>query len=175
MSINRLIFPSISDINEHTPTFNSGGSYTVSILENATIGFLVANVTAADNDFSTTCGSVIYTITSGNDEDKFYIRPLDGTVFVKQSLDRELTSTYTLQILATDQDTVSPKSSTASLLITLSDVNDNIPVCEPLIYSKSLAESVAIGTTVTQVTCSDKDTSVNGIVSYNITSGMMSL
>ncbi|KAK3732012.1 hypothetical protein QZH41_016882, partial [Actinostola sp. cb2023] len=171
LTSNAQVTITITDINEHTPTFNSGGSYTVSILENATIGFLVANVTAADNDFSTTCGSVIYTITSGNDEDKFYIRPLDGTVFVKQSLDRELTSTYTLQILATDQDTVSPKSSTASLLITLSDVNDNIPVCEPLIYSKSLAESVAIGTTVTQVTCSDKDTSVNGIVSYNITSG----
>lgn len=118
---------------------------------------------------------VTYSITSGNEEDKFVIRPLDGAVFVKKSLDRESTASYTLQIQATDQDPVSPKSSLASLLITLLDENDNAPVCNPTIYSESIAEDVAIGTQVAQIMCTDNDVSPNIITSYAITSGMDSI
>lgn len=143
--------------------------------EDATIGHYIANVSASDNDYGSVYGSVTYSIISGNSENKFYIRPLDGKVFVQKALDRETTSSYTLQINATDQDPVSPKSSTASLLITISDVNDNSPVCDPFIYSKNIDEGVSTGTTVVQIACTDKDVSPNGISLYAIESGMVNM
>ena len=92
-------------------------------------------------------------------------------VFVKRSLDREATSSYSLTIKASDQDPVSPLSSTATLQVTLTDINDNAPICNPCIYGVSVKESVAIGTTVIQLNCSDADLKPNAISGYTITTG----
>ncbi len=139
--------------------------------ENATIATLVSNVTATDLDIGPIFGVVTYAITSGNDDDMFTIRPTDGMVFVKRLLDRETTGSYSLVIQASDQDPVSPKSSTATLELTVTDINDNAPSCIPCIYGASINESVAIGTTVAQLNCSDADLSPNTISSYVITTG----
>ncbi|KAJ7379359.1 Protocadherin Fat 4 [Desmophyllum pertusum] len=161
----------VTDVNEHTPQFTNGGSYTALVAENATIGTLVSNVTATDLDIGSIYGLVTYAITSGNSDDMFTIRPTDGMIFVKRPLDRETTGSYSLVIKATDQDTVSPLSSTATLVVTITDINDNAPSCIPCIYGASINESVAIGTTVAQLNCSDADLSPNIISSYAITTG----
>ena len=166
-----LIIFLISDVNEHTPQFTNGGSYTALVAENATIGTLVSNVTATDLDIGPVYGLVTYTITSGNDNDAFTIRPTNGLIFVQRPLDRETTDSYSLVIEATDQDPISPLSSTATLIVTVTDINDNAPSCVPCIYGASVNESVAIGTTVAQLNCSDADLSPNTISSYAITTG----
>ena len=162
---------SLLDINEHSPQYNNGGSYTDTVSEDTAVGELVTSVTAIDNDLGSEYGEVTYNITSGNDDDMFYIKPTNGSVYLKRALDRETMASYTLSIMATDLDPVSPKSSTATLLLTVQDVNDNAPDCDPSIHSATLLESVAIGTTVVQVTCSDRDVAPNAITSYSITSG----
>ena len=43
--------------------------------------------------------------------------------------------------------------------------------CNPSIYSASINESIAIGTTIAQLSCSDADLSPNTITSYAITTG----
>lgn len=159
------------DINEHSPQYNNGGSYTDTVSEDTAVGALVTSVTAIDNDLGSEYGEVTYNITSGNDDDMFYIKPTNGSVYLKRALDRETMASYTLSIMATDLDPVSPKSSTATLLLTVQDVNDNAPDCDPSIHSATLLESVAIGTTVVQVACSDRDVAPNAITSYSITSG----
>lgn len=159
------------DVNEHTPQFTNGGSYTALVAENAAIGTLVSNVTATDLDVGSVYGLVTYAITSGNSEEMFTIRPTDGLVFVKRPLDRETKDSYSLIIEASDQDPVSPLSSTATLVITITDVNDNAPSCDPSIYGASVKESVAKGTTIVQLSCSDVDLSPNVISSYAITIG----
>lgn len=166
-----LSFCFISDVNEHTPQFTNGGSYTTLVPENATVGTLVSNLTATDLDIGSVYGLVNYAITSGNVNDAFTIRPTDGLVFVKRPLDREKTGSYSLVIEAADQDPISPLSSTATLVVTVTDINDNAPSCLPCIYGASINESVAIGTTVAQLTCSDTDLSPNIISSYTITTG----
>ena len=140
--------------------------------ENATIGTLVSNVTASDLDIGSVYGLVTYAITSGNLNDAFTIRPADGLIFVKRPLDRETTGSYSLVIEATDQDPISPlSSSTATLVVTATDINDNAPSCLPCIYGASINESVAIGTAIAQLNCSDADLSPNIINSYAITTG----
>lgn len=139
--------------------------------ENASIGTLASNVTATDFDIGSVYGLVTYTITSGNSDDMFSIRPTDGMIFVKLPLDRETTDSYSLVIKATDQDPDSPLSSTATLVVTVTDINDNAPSCNPSIHGASIIESVAIGTTIAQLNCSDADLSPNIISSYAITTG----
>lgn len=135
------------------------------------MGALASSVSATDLDIGSVYGVVTYAITSGNTNDVFAIRPTDGMVFVKRSLDRETTSSYSLTIKASDQDPVSPLSSTATLQVTLTDINDNAPICNPCIYGASIKESDAIGTIVIQLNCSDADLKPNAISGYTITTG----
>lgn len=70
-------------------------------------------------------GSVSHYILSGNEESKFKL-DRTGKLTLKQELDRETTSTYTLTILATD----TLHTTTATVKIKVNDVNDNDPVCQ---------------------------------------------
>ena len=139
--------------------------------ENASIGTLVSNVTATDLDIGSVYGLVTYAITSGNSDNMFTIRPTDGLIFVKRPLDRETADSYSLVITATDQDPGSPLSSTGTLVVSVTDINDNSPSCNPSVYGASINESVVIGTTVAQLNCTDADLSPNIINSYTITTG----
>ena len=60
------------------------------------------------------------------------------------------------------------KSSSAQVVVTITNVNDNVPEFEQELYSLSLAESTPVGTTVLQVNASDADSAV---LTYSIVSG----
>ena len=131
----------------------------------------MSSINATDLDIGSVYGLVTYAITSGNSHEMFTIRPTDGMVFVKRLLDRETADSHSLVIEASDQDPVSPLSSTATLVVTVTDINDNAPSCNPSVYGASVNESVAIGTMIVQLSCSDADLSPNIISSYVITTG----
>ena len=91
---------------------------------------------------------------------------------VKSPLDRETTTLYVLNIIATDSGTVDAvRSTTHVLMVTITDDNDNAPVFSPTYYFVSISENTAVGTTVTSVTATDADTSTAGTVTYGIASG----
>uniref|UniRef100_A0A4W5JKL0 Cadherin domain-containing protein n=1 Tax=Hucho hucho TaxID=62062 RepID=A0A4W5JKL0_9TELE len=64
----------------------------------------------------------------------FTIDPIRGEVKVARQLDRETTSGYTLTVLASDNG-VPARSSSATVNIDVSDVNDNPPLFSPANYS----------------------------------------
>lgn len=51
------------------------------------------------------------------------------------------------------------------------DLNDNPPIFDPSIYVVSVAEDATVGTIVTQLAVSDKDSNNNKVLSYSIDSG----
>lgn len=58
------------------------------------------------------------------------------------------------------------------VLITLTDVNDNIPVISSsTITSTSIMENTSPSSIVTVITATDADTGVNGALTYSIISG----
>ena len=62
--------------------------------------------------------------------------------------------TCSLQVVATDRGSP-PRSSTATVAVTVVDDNDNTPQCSPRMYSVSLREDVATNTAVATLACSD--------------------
>ena len=154
---------SVSAVNEHIPVFTSSGSYSVSVPEDTNLGTELIRVTANDGDDSGHAhGRVVYSIISGNTGFFFHISADNGAIQLMRSLDREVVSSYTLEVEATDGE--NPVNATVS--ITVTDSNDNEPVCSPTSYSATVREDAGLGTSVLSVTCSDDDEGNNGLLVY---------
>ena len=95
-----------------------------------------------------------------------------GNIFLNPtvSLDRESVATYTINIVAIDTGTP-PQQSTAEIVITVEDVNDNPPIFSPLSYTLSVSENIAIDDLVTTVSATDIDEGANMQISYSLFAG----
>ena len=160
----------VGAVNDHPPVF-SPASPTFTVSEDESVTTSIGAVAATDDDDGTD-GVFTYSIVSG-DAGKFSINPSNGDLTLIDTLDFESTTSYTLTVRATDQGTnPSARSGDATVVITVTDVNDNSPVCNPVTYSVNVAEDGAAGDAVVTVTCTDADTtgSFNSIT-YAIQSG----
>ncbi len=83
-----------------------------------------------------------------------------------QSLDYETQQLYQFRIGATDVST----TYTANVTIVVSDVNDNSPVFNQLVYTSTLP-SGALTEWSTRVVATDQDSGSNAAITYNITDG----
>ncbi|MGB4661892.1 MAG: cadherin repeat domain-containing protein, partial [Mobilitalea sp.] len=100
-------------------TSNGGGTTAnISVEENTTA---VTTVTATDSD---TVGALSYTISVGADAAAFQMDATSGELVFKTAPDREVKSTYTVVVQVSD----GTLTDTQTLTITISDINDNMPV-----------------------------------------------
>ncbi|XP_028838492.1 protocadherin beta-16-like isoform X33 [Denticeps clupeoides] len=83
------------------------------------------------------------------------------------SLDRELITDYNITITATDGGSP-PLSSSKTIHVSVSDVNDNPPVFEEQSYSAYVSENNKPGSSVCSVTARDPDWRQNGTVFYSL-------
>ena len=72
------------------------------------------------------------------------------------TLDYETTSSYTLGVNVIDGGSP-PKINSATLTVTVTNVDDNDPVCTASPYTFSVAEGSATSTAVGTVACTDAD------------------
>ncbi|XP_067112830.1 protocadherin gamma-A11-like [Osmerus mordax] len=82
-------------------------------------------------------------------------------------LDRELISDYNITITATDEGSP-PLSSSKTIHLSVSDVNDNPPVFEEQSYSAYVSENNKPGSSICSVTARDPDWRQNGTVVYSL-------
>ncbi|KAM4622119.1 protocadherin-12 [Polymixia lowei] len=119
----------VLDENDNAPVF-SKSHYKASFLENNVAGYQALRVEAHDVDLELS-GRVSYSIRESNELEtptsSFSIHPTSGIVSVQQSLDYEVSSTYSFIVEAIDQGHP-PLTSTATVQIDIQDVNDNHPV-----------------------------------------------
>ncbi|XP_070270869.1 protocadherin gamma-B7 isoform X26 [Myotis yumanensis] len=83
------------------------------------------------------------------------------------ALDRELTPEYNVTITATDRGKP-PLSSSTTITLHVTDVNDNAPVFQQPAYLVHVPENNPPGASIAQVSASDPDLGPNGQVSYSI-------
>ncbi|KAM9769203.1 protocadherin Fat 1a isoform 1-T2 [Menidia menidia] len=149
----------LTDVNDNRPVF-SQDIYTTVISEDTELGKTVLAVMAEDAD-GPSFNHIRYSIVDGNQGSPFTIDPLRGELKVARQLDRERTSGYTLTVVASDNG-VPPLSSSVMINIDISDVNDNPPLFSQANYSLIIQENQPKGTSVLQLTVSDRDASHNG-------------
>ncbi|XP_052121154.1 fat-like cadherin-related tumor suppressor homolog isoform X3 [Frankliniella occidentalis] len=165
-----LVHVQVEDVNDCPPEFVND-IYTVSVSEAATFGSPLLKVTARDND--TGINAVVrYSIhqDAGNATKYFHIDSEDGSVYLKQALDREKQDSHHFTVIANDSGIPSLTTS-AHVWVSVLDMNDNPPKFELPSYSCVLSEDAERGQFVTMVTASDADTVDQGHLIYSIVGG----
>ncbi|XP_049927247.1 cadherin-5 [Epinephelus moara] len=117
----------VTDINDNTPVFPR--PYNGSIMERSMIGTKVVEVRATDADDPTTAnGELRYSLTPSGDLSAFEIDSISGVISCKtNTLDRETKGQYIVVVKAQDmRGMASGSTSTTSVTITITDINDNI-------------------------------------------------
>ncbi|KAH3831076.1 hypothetical protein DPMN_104337 [Dreissena polymorpha] len=158
----------VLDENDNAPKFNQD-LYTVTISENINVNSTVAQVSATDKDLGKNA-EIVYTIVSNTDH--FSINPSSGIIKVNKPLDREKYPVYQVLVRASDRgEKLVRLSSTAMVLVELTDVNDVVPEFTPNSYSVRIREDHPVGSVVTVVTAADTDEGKFGEVSYHLVYG----
>ncbi|KAK0049843.1 protocadherin Fat 4 [Biomphalaria pfeifferi] len=163
----------INPVNEYNPVFNPTSQYNVSVPEDAPIGFEVVTLNATDLDKGHLQGTVWYYLVANTEY--FEMDERTGEIKTVRQLDRELISSYNLTVEAVDDYPGSPdsRSSYASVIISILDVNDNTPVFSKPLYVATLSETDE-NHEITTVRATDKDdpqTRNFGTVTYVIVKG----
>ncbi|XP_077866254.1 uncharacterized protein LOC100329017 [Saccoglossus kowalevskii] len=153
--------------NTETPIFDST-PYTTSQQENIPVGQFVFQVSASDADLGPD-GEIYFAMTGPT---PFQIEEDTGIITLKSPLDRETTDTFELSVIATDRGiTPSSNAATATVTITVTDYNDNEPVCTFSSVVETRAEDTAVGNVIYDLGAQCADTSdlgTNAIIEYSI-------
>ena len=108
----------------------------------------------------------------GTDSADFAINA-SGFVSVARTLDREWVAAYDLLVHVTDNgaDLSSALRASATLAVSLTDINDNAPVLTPLFSQFTVPENQPAGHRVTTLSASDLDTGFNAFLEYSLVAG----
>ncbi|XP_034944720.1 protocadherin-like wing polarity protein stan isoform X2 [Chelonus insularis] len=162
----------VEDINDNSPRFfTSLLQETVS--EGVPIGHAIVRVQAYDGDKGMNA-LIKYSIGardfSGASTENFPITVNvdSGWIHTTKQLDREQCSKYQFTVIATDSGEP-PRSGSATVVLTVTDVNDNDPKFDFKDYEAVVSEDDPPGTSVVLVTATDPDE--NARIHYDITAG----
>ncbi|XP_070465237.1 protocadherin Fat 4 isoform X2 [Equus przewalskii] len=154
----------VDDINDNVPTFPSK-MYLTTIPEDAPTGTDVLLVNASDADASTNA-VISYRLIGGNSQ--FTINPSTGQIITSALLDRETKENYTLVVVCSDAGSPEPLSSSTSVVVTVTDVNDNPPRFQHHPYVTHIPSPTPPGSFVFAVTVTDADIGPNSELHYSL-------
>nr|XP_047934269.1 protocadherin Fat 1 isoform X2 [Anser cygnoides] len=160
----------VEDINDNPPVFTEQ-SYTATLSEASVIGTSVIQVSATDADSGTNRG-ISYHLVEDNSEsrDYFHIDSSTGLILTARTLDYEKIQQHKLLIRAIDGGML-PLSSDTIVTVDVTDLNDNPPLFNQLLYEAKISELAPHGHFVTCVQASDADSSDVDKLEYSILTG----
>ncbi len=160
----------VSNVNDHTPSF-SRSQYSISVLESVGVPSQVVTVTAHDLDLGD-FGQIIYSFGSNTEAEvqaTFDLHLTNGVISTRATLDRENREMYTFTVEARDGG-APPLVTGVTIVIRVTDVNDERPMFMQSVYTGLILENQAAGSEVTQVQAMDSDSEFSTI-EYYIQSG----
>ncbi|XP_069510305.1 protocadherin alpha-8-like isoform X11 [Ambystoma mexicanum] len=157
----------VIDVNDNAPNFEEKQDI-LHIPESAATGTRFPILNALDLDIGTN-GLQGYTLSPNSHFELKTTTHSDGSksaeMALTQALDREVQPVHELILTAFDGG--DPKRSGSTLIfVKVTDVNDNVPKFDQLMYRVALPENVPIGTTVMRLNATDWDEGQNGEVRY---------
>ncbi|XP_030648024.1 protocadherin beta-16-like [Chanos chanos] len=162
---NAKVVVQIMDLNDNAPDIIVK-SLTNPIPENTVPGTEVGIINVQDKD----SGVNRQAICSIQQSVPFKLNPSIKnyySIVTTHELDRELVSDFNITITATDEGTP-PLSSSKSIQLKISDVNDNPPTFKEQSYSAYVAENNKPGSSMCAVSARDPDWRQNGTVVYSL-------
>ncbi|XP_061569447.1 cadherin-20 isoform X2 [Cololabis saira] len=159
----------VQDINDNVPQFQNE-PYVSSIPEMCPVGTTVAQVTATDADdpmFGSNA-KLIYSILTG--EPYFSVEPKTGIIVTSwANMDREAKEEYLVVVQVKDMLGLSGGySSSTTVTVSLTDVNDNGPIFQHHLYNFAVPENAPVGTTVGRIMAVDGDVGVHAKMTYSL-------
>uniref|UniRef100_A0A4W6DUU1 Cadherin domain-containing protein n=1 Tax=Lates calcarifer TaxID=8187 RepID=A0A4W6DUU1_LATCA len=160
-----VIHVTVLDANDNAPVF-SQAIYKASLPENSPVDTVVVTVSATDADEGVN-GEVTYEFDHISDESNnvFSLDQTTGEVKVSGSIDYEELSAYEMQITAKDGLGL---VSSCTLIIDITDVNDNAPFTFIKSLTDPIPEDTPPGTEVGIINVQDRDSETNGQVRCSI-------
>ncbi|KAK6741938.1 hypothetical protein RB195_009674 [Necator americanus] len=158
----------IEDHNDNTPRFP------IDLVE-ITVGesqavhepFYVVHATDKDKRKN---GAISYSILSSHPPCPVMVQPHTGQLQLTDPLDFENIKDYRIRVKAQDHG-IPPRSTNMTLVLHVSDSNDNRPIFETTSYEAEVPENSPLMTTVLKVRARDADSRENGKVLYRISNG----
>uniref|UniRef100_A0A7N6A5U1 Cadherin domain-containing protein n=1 Tax=Anabas testudineus TaxID=64144 RepID=A0A7N6A5U1_ANATE len=158
----------IEDVNDNAPLFQST-VINISIPENTAINTRYPVPSAFDPDVGINGIQHYELVKSVSEFGLDIIETPEGDkwpqLIVQQNLDREQKDTFVMKIKVEDGGSP-PKSSTAILQVTISDVNDNRPVFKDSELEVTVPENAPMGTSVAQLHATDADLGLNAQIHF---------
>lgn len=164
LSTSVMVHVNIKNVNEYAPMFSTD-SDSISVPEDTRVGTILHAFSASDDDRD---GNLHYTIIEVND--LVVLDRVTGVLYLATSIDRETIICFHLTVQAGDGDPVNPLTGITHLNVTISDVNDNNPVFETVVYFISLVETTSVGSSFNISVCTDVDDGVNSLLSCQMLS-----
>ncbi|RVE67603.1 hypothetical protein OJAV_G00104590 [Oryzias javanicus] len=167
------------DVNDNDPVvkfrYFPTTSKFASVDENAQIGTVVALLTVSDSDSSSANGNISVSILGGNEQRHFEVHkstvPNLSLIKVASVLDRERISSYNLTVSVSDNGRPMARSSFASLVIFVNDINDHPPIFQEELYRVDISEDTPKGSYIKGVSATDGDSGQNANLRYSLVSG----
>lgn len=154
----------VLDDNDHSPSFPML-RYHSSVREDADVGTVVLVLSAVDRDEGLN-GQVDYFLL-GESSGTFSVDQVTGTLRTSRTLDREASPQHTFQAVARDCGPQGAKSSVLTILISVTDANDNDPVWEENPVDAFLSPRLSLNQTIAHLRASDPDAGPNGTVTFS--------
>ncbi|XP_076729999.1 protocadherin gamma-C5 isoform X21 [Maylandia zebra] len=157
----------VRDINDNSPVFITEEKY-LKIAESTATGIRFPLDIAQDQDVGS--NSVKSYTLSKNECFSLKLKELSGDrqvpeLVLEKPLDREKQSVH--QLLLTALDGGNPvKTGTTKIVVTVLDINDNVPVFKKALYNVSVHENIVSGSVLVKVEAADADEGVNGAIQY---------
>lgn len=171
---NQTVYITVTDDNDHTPTFDTRSqNLQINMPEEIPVGGYVNYVQGIDEDIGDNA-KLTFEIAGGRSQEYFYMDSIyaskTGAIKILKPVSYEglPAGDKTLQILISVKDPTKTSLTTATVTITVLDVNDNAPTVRPVNTSVSVREDVAVGFEVATFTAEDPDTLSNGQFSFFI-------
>ncbi|CAH0750481.1 unnamed protein product [Diatraea saccharalis] len=138
----------VTDVNDNEPVFVES-EYKASVPEAAAPGTPVVQVSATDADEGEN-SEIRYSLLPSPQSEWFSIDERSGLVTTRSRVDCETNPMPKLTIVARDRGNPS-LSSTATLTVTVLDVNDNEPIFDQSFYNVTVPENEAVGSCILKV------------------------
>ncbi|KAG7462930.1 hypothetical protein MATL_G00189940 [Megalops atlanticus] len=136
--------------------------YSLEVSEAMRIGAILLNLQATDRERD----PITYRIQQGDPQNVFNLSETSGLLILGKPLDRETVDQYMLIVTASDGHPGGTSTTTVNIVVT--DVNDNDPTFDPLLPKNFTVQEEEANVFVGQVKATDPDAGANGQVRYRL-------